>query len=302
MLNSRSKGILFAIVAAVAYGTNPLFSLPLYAEGLTPDSVLLYRYGFGIIILGLSLVFKKESLSIRKKEILPLFIFGLLFACSSLFLYQSFLYMDAGVASTILFIYPVLVAVIMVLFFKEKGSWLTYLCIFLAMIGIALLYKGNGETVLNTTGLLLVALSSLSYAIYIVGVNHSSIRTMSSGKMTFWVMLFGCIVFVCRTRFFTEFQVIQPTFYNWVNVIGIALFPTIISILCINISIKNIGPTNAAIFGALEPVTALIIGIFIFHETITIRIVSGALLILIAVTLLISANKITEKFRKSYDR
>lgn len=297
-MSARFKGILFGIIAAVAYGTNPLFSLPLYAEGLTPDSVLLYRYGIGAILLGIILLIKGESLKIKKKEILPLIAFGIMFAFSSLFLYQSFLYMDAGVASTILFIYPVLVAVIMAVFFKEKASWLTYSCIVLAMIGIALLYKGDGETVLSTTGLLLVALSSLFYAVYIVAVEHSPIRTMPSGKMTFWALVFGSMVFVVRTRFMTDLQAVPPTVYSWVNIIGIALIPTIISLLFINISIKNIGPTYAAIIGALEPVTALMIGIFVFHETITIRIAFGALLILIAVTLVVSGNTIVENFRK----
>ncbi|MDR2084193.1 MAG: DMT family transporter [Bacteroidales bacterium] len=298
-MNSRLKGILFGIIAAIAYGTNPLFSLPLYAEGLTPDSVLFYRYGIGVVLLGIILLIKGESLKIKRKEILPLFLFGIMFALSSLFLYQSFLYMDAGIASTILFIYPVLVAVIMAVFFKEKASWLTYSCIVLAMIGIALLYKGNGETVLSTTGLILVALSSLFYAIYIVAVDHSSIRTMPPGKLTFWALLFGSMVFVVRTNFLTELQPVPPNVYSWVNIIGIALFPTIISLLFINISIKNIGPTYAAIFGALEPVTALIIGIFVFHEVITIRIAIGALLILIAVTLIVSSNTIIERFKRS---
>lgn len=295
-MNARFKGVLFGIIAAVAYGTNPLFSLPLYAEGLTPDSVLLYRYGIGVMILGLILLLKGESLKITKKEILPLSLFGIMFACSSLFLYQSFLYMDAGIACTILFIYPVLVAVIMAIFFKEKASWLTYSCIVLAMIGIALLYRGNGETVLSTTGLILVAISSLFYAIYIVAIDHSSVRTMPSGKLTFWALLFGSIVFIVRTRFFTELQPIPPTVYSWISVVGIALFPTIISLLFINISIKNIGPTYAAIFGALEPVTALIIGVLVFHETITVRITIGAFLILLAVTLVVSGNSLIEKF------
>lgn len=297
-MNSKLKGVLFGIIAAVAYGTNPLFSLPLYAEGLCPDSVLFYRYGIGAFILGTILLIKGESLRIKKREILPLFIFGILFALSSLFLYQSFLYMDAGVASTILFIYPVLVAVIMAVFFKEKASCLTYGCIGLASVGIALLYKGDGETALSTTGLILVALSALFYAIYIVAVDHSPVRTMPSGKMTFWALLFGTFIFMIRTRFMVALQPIPPTWGGWINVLGIALIPTIVSLLFINISIKNIGPTYAAIIGALEPVTALMIGIFVFHEEITWRIAIGAILILIAVILVVSGKSISDSFSK----
>lgn len=180
-MNYKFKGLVFGIIAAIAYGTNPLFSLPLYAEGMTPDSVLFYRFGIGSLLLGIVLLLKGESLKIQKKEILPLFMFGVLFALSSLLLFKSFLYMDAGVASTILFVYPVLVAVIMAVFFREKASWFTYGCIMLAILGIVLFYKGDGNTALNATGMMLVALSALMYAIYIVAVSRSTVSAMASG-------------------------------------------------------------------------------------------------------------------------
>lgn len=93
--------------------------------------------------------------------------------------------MDAGIASTILFVYPVMVALIMFLFFHEKVSLLTVFCILLALSGIGLLYKGEGGETLSLVGMLLVILSSLSYAVYIVGVNHSTLKLMSTAKLTF---------------------------------------------------------------------------------------------------------------------
>ncbi len=198
--------------------------------------------------------------------------------------------MDAGIASTILFIYPVMVAIIMAVFFREKGSFLTYGCILLALVGITLLYKGDGQTALNTTGMILVGLSALLYAVYIVIVDHSPVRNMSPGKMTFWIILFGSLVFIASTGFFTRLQPIPSVFAGQLNIFGVALVPTVISILFINISIKHIGATYAAIIGALEPVTALLIGILIFHETFTFRIALGAFLILVAVTLVVSGK------------
>ncbi len=289
-MSPKFKGVMFGVIAAIAYGTNPLFSLPLYAEGMTPDSVLFYRYGIGSLLLGAILLLRGESLRIRRKEMPLLFLFGILFAVSSLSLFKSFLYMDAGIASTILFVYPVLVAVIMSVFFKEKASWLTYGCILLALLGIALLYKGDGRTTLNTVGMMLVGVSALLYALYIVTVGHSAIKDMSSAKMTFWIITFGTIVFVVSTGFLTELQPIPPTVSGWGNILGEAVVPTIVSIMFINISIKNIGATYVAIIGALEPVTALVIGILVFHEVFTFRIAVGALLILVAVTLVVSGK------------
>ena len=118
---------------------------------------------------------------------------GVMFAVSSLTLFMSFHYMDAGIASTLLFVYPVMVAVIMAIFFRERISLVTVLSISLALCGIALLYRGEGGAVLNTAGVVLVMASSLSYALYIVVVNRASLN-MSSVKLTFYVLLFGVAV------------------------------------------------------------------------------------------------------------
>lgn len=297
-MSSTCKGVLFGVIAAVSYGTNPLFSLSLYELGMTPDSVLFYRYGLGSVLLGVILLLKGESLKIKRNEILPLFLFGIVFGVSSLCLFKSFLYMDAGIASTILFIYPVMVAIIMAVFFRERGSFLTYGCILLALVGITLLYKGDGQTPLNTTGMILVGLSAFLYAVYIVIVDHSPVRNMSPGKMTFWIILFGSLVFIASTGFFTRLQPIPSAFAGQLNIFGVALVPTVISILFINISIKHIGATYAAIIGALEPVTALLIGILVFHETFTFRIALGASLILVAVTLVVSGKSIPAGLHK----
>ena len=301
-MNNKLKGTLFGVVAAVAYGTNPLFSLPLYAQGMTPDSVLFYRYGIGGALLGLILKLKGESLGLTKQEVLPLFLLGVLCSSSSFLLFKSFLYMDAGVASTILFVYPVLVALIMAVVFKEKASWITYGCIGLALCGIGLLYKGDGESGLDVVGMTLVLLSALTYAIYIIIVGRIASLKLPVGKMSFWVIVFGMTVFVVSTRFLTQLQPVPPTLSGWVNVCGEAIVPTVISVLFINISIKAIGSTYAAIIGALEPVTALMIGVFVFGESFTVRIALGALLIVFAVILVVSQNVVVAGLKKGWHK
>lgn len=296
-MNNKLLGVLFGVVAAVSYGTNPLFSLPLYTEGMDVDSVLFYRFSVAALILGTFLVIKGKSLKITKHEVFPLLFFGVMFSFSSLFLFQSFHYIDAGIASTILFVYPVIVAAIMILFFNEKASIITLTCIALSLAGIGLLYKGDGETALSTKGLVLVALSALSYSLYIVGVNNSSLKKMPTGKMTFWVIAFGSLTSIVRTGFLTHLQTI-PSTNGMINVIGLALVPTVISILFINIAVKHVGATFTATIGALEPVTALIIGVLVFQEQITARIVFGVLLILVAVTFVVAGEKVINAIHK----
>ena len=125
MTNNKTKGFILGAIAAASYGMNPLFTLPLYSAGMSVDTVLFYRYSLAVIVLGIMMKFQKQSFAIKRVDVLPLCIMGLLFAFSSLFLFMSYNYMDAGIASTILFVYPVMVTVIMGAFFKEKISAIT---------------------------------------------------------------------------------------------------------------------------------------------------------------------------------
>lgn len=287
-MNNKTKGTLCGVIAAMAYGMNPLFSLNLFNYGMDVESVLFYRFTFATVILATLMKMKGMKLGVSRREVGPLLLGGVIFALSSQTLYQSFLYMDAGIACSILFIYPILVAVIMALFFHERVSLLTCGCIAMATAGIAMLYHGDGSGSLSTVGLLLVAASSLCYSVYIVGVDHSMLCRIPSGKLTVWVLGAGTIMFFVFTGFGERLCAVPATAGAWANVIGIAMVPTVIPILFINIAIKNIGPTYSAIIGALEPVTALFIGVTVFDERITVRIVIGALMIFVSVMLIVA--------------
>lgn len=298
-MNNNTKGILNGVIASVSYGMNPLFALPLYAQGIEVNSVLFYRYFFAVVIYFLWLkCVKKISLKIAKRELVPLFFLGIFFSLSSLTLFESFHYIEAGIACTILFIYPVIVALIMAIFFKEKITKTVVSAIFLTSIGIALLYKGKPDSVLSLKGVAIVLASAFLYAFYIVGVKSIKvIKSMNSAKLSFYVMLFGLLVYVVNLKFCTNLQGLT-TITAWLFVIGLAIFPTIISLETIGIAIKLIGSTNTAILGALEPLTAIFFGILFFNESLTLRISIGVILILFGVFLIISGkmtsnNKIT---------
>lgn len=294
MTNNKTKGFILGAIAAASYGMNPLFTLPLYSAGMSVDTVLFYRYSLAVIVLGIMMKFQKQSFAIKRVDVLPLCIMGLLFAFSSLFLFMSYNYMDAGIASTILFVYPVLVAIIMAVVFKEKVSPITMFSIALAFVGISMLCKSPGRQTLSLVGITFVFLSSLSYAIYIVGVNRSSLKDMPIAKLTFYVLLFGLSVYVVRLQFCTELQVI-PTPMLWINAVSLAVFPTVISLVTMTKAIHYIGSTPTAILGALEPVTALFFGVLVFGEQLTPRIILGILMVITAVTLIIGGKSLLKK-------
>lgn len=303
-MNVKVKGYILGAVAAATYGMNPLFTLPLYKEGMDPDSVLFFRYLFAIPILGIMLKVRGRNFKLKQKEVLPLIILGWLVAISSLTLFQSYNYMEAGIASTILFVYPILVALIMAVIFKEKITLQTILCILLALSGIGLLYKGGDGATLSLIGIGLVMGSALSYAIYIVGVNRPILKDVATLKVTFYVLLFGLSLFLVRVDFGQSLHIVDK-WYLWGNLLALALFPTAISFLCTTQAIQDIGSTPTAILGALEPVTAVFFGVTIFGESLTLRLTCGIILIILAVTLIIAGGNITThlvRFRKLFPR
>ena len=212
--------------------------------------------------------------------------------------------MAAGIASTILFVYPIMVAVIMALFFKERLTLLTVVCIVFALCGIGLLYKNEDGDTLSATGVMLVMASALSYAIYIVGANRPTLKNIPTVKLTFYVLVFGLSLFVGTTKGCTE-VVVPQHWYLWLNLVALALFPTAISFLCTTEAVHHIGATATAILGAMEPVVAVVIGVLVFGEPMTERIALGILLILIAVTLVIAGGGFTAylvRFRKLFPK
>ena len=303
-MNAKAKGYILGSIAAASYGMNPLFALPLYKAGMDPDSVLFFRYLFAIPLLGIMIKARGRSFKIQRKETFPLIIMGLLVALSSLTLFLSYNYMAAGIASTLLFVYPIMVALIMAMVFKEKLALQTIVCMLLALGGIGLLYKSEDGSTLSLIGTLLVFASSLSYAIYIVGSNQTSLKNVATLKVTFYVLLFGLSLFVARLLYSGVLNT-PDQWYLWANLLALAVFPTAISFLCTTGAIQYIGSTPTAILGALEPVTAIFFGIAVFGESLTVRESFGLVMIIVAVTLVIAGGNITSqlvRFRKLFPR
>ena len=303
-MNAKAKGYILGSIAAASYGMNPLFALPLYKAGMDPDSVLFFRYLFAIPLLGIMIKARGRTFKIQRKETFPLIIMGLPVALSSLTLFLSYNYMAAGIASTLLFVYPIMVALIMAMVFKEKLALQTIVCMLLALGGIGLLYKSEDGSTLSLIGTLLVFASSLSYAIYIVGINQTSLKNVATLKVTFYVLLFGLSLFVARLLYSGVLNT-PDQWYLWGNLLALAVFPTAISFLCTTGAIQYIGSTPTAILGALEPVTAIFFGIAVFGESLTFRESFGLVMIIVAVTFVIAGGNITShlvRFRKLFPK
>lgn len=284
------KGVLLAIVSSSTFGLIPLFALPAIREGVGLDSVLFYRFAISSVAIGAFLLIRGVNLQVSLKEFGTLFVLGGAYASTALFLTASYLYIPSGVATTIHFLYPVLVTAIMIAFFKDRISLPVIVATGMAILGVYLLSSGEGQGIISLKGLLMVLSTVVTYAIYIVGVNKSCISGMDGLKMTFY-MLFSCaIIFGINLLVKRQGLDAMPSFNAAVHVFLLALIPTLISDLTLILAIQHIGSTTSAILGCMEPLTAVSMGVLFLGEHFGFSQMLGVLIVLIAVFIVILAN------------
>lgn len=311
-------GYLIGILAAAFYGTNPFFALPLYADGLHPDAVLFWRYLLAVPMLAVLVILKREDIRIRSlREGVLLLVMGVLMAVSSLTLFESYNFMDVGIASTLLFLYPLLVALIMSARYGERIGLRGWLCLVAAFGGILLLCKNGEGATISFIGALLVFISSLTYAIYIVSINKTSLCSESSLKIIFWVLVVGILVYgmqmtinsltyrpdtLAEGMVSAGYPLIPSGPSLWLWAVGLALFPTALSFWMTTVAIHRIGSTPTAILGVFEPVTAVFISLFVFGEVLSVRESVGVVVILLSVSVFTAGAMIARTARRTLAR
>ncbi|MEL5892030.1 DMT family transporter [Bacteroides sp. GD17] len=284
---NKINGFLYGLLSSASFGLIPLFTIPAMHQGMDFWSILLYRFLFAMLALAGILLLDKQSFRIRRKEILPLLLLASLYDTSAVFLFWGYKFMASGVATTIHFMYPVLTTLIMMIFFREKKSFWRMGAIVLAVSGVFFLSQGDTTGTITWFGIFIVLLSALGYALYLVTVSQLKKLEMKGLKMTFYVFLFGgMLLFIGIQASGIGLQAI-PDRVTLGNLVMLALVPTVISNLALVRAIKNIGSTLTSVLGAMEPVTAVGVGILVFGEPFTNSIAIGILLIISAVTVII---------------
>lgn len=280
------------IITGITYGLNPLFAMPLMKNGAATESILFFRYAFAVLLLGLFLLLRKQSFRVSGKQIGVLFVLGLLYTSSSIFLFDAYEYIASGLATTLVFLYPVLVAIIMV-FLKVVPSWPVWLAIAATFGGVLIMTQSDGSQTINPIGVLLSIASALVYALFIVIINRSkAITGISNSLLTFYALMVGAIVFIGKILSSdTAITAGITTGADWLNLVGLALLPTIVSTATLAIASRNIGATKASVLGVFEPITAIIVGTLMFGEPLTTNIIVGISIAMVAVTFMITVTK-----------
>lgn len=284
----RILGYIAGILAGVSYGTNPLFGKALMESGVPIMVMLFFRYAFAALFLAALMLFKKESFRATRSNLGLLILLGLFFAGSSITLFCSYEYIPSGLATTLIYMYPVIVALMMV-FLRIYPGWQTWTAIAATFAGIVLLSTPSGDVPIRPLGVLLAVGSALCYSFYLVIINRSKrIRNVSEHTLTFYSLITGAVLFaVIRTIQGGGMLTGVDTLADWGNLIGLAIIPTMVSMLTIAISSRYIGPTKTAVLGVFEPLTAILIGTMVFGEALTTKMVVGIAICVAAVVFMI---------------
>lgn len=285
----KIKGILFAALSSSTFGLAPFFTISLIMAGYSTFEALSYRWGVASLFLFLVGVFSGVKFRMSWRDFRTVFCLSLFRATTSFSLVVAYQNIASGVASVIHFMYPLAVALTMMFVFKEPKSKTIISAIVISIIGAVFLSTGNiessggGDTVLGT---IMSIISVFSYAGYIVGVRRTRAVNIPSVPLTCSVMGIGAVLFIIG-GFFTGGIRIETDPHIWLYIAGLGLVATAISNISLVQGIKLAGPTLASIMGAMEPLTAVVIGIFVFGETFSWHTAVGIVLILFAVLLVI---------------
>ena len=298
-MSDTLKGYLFALVSALTYGMIPLFMIPLKKlEFFSVDTALFYRFLIAaILILGYLVFYQKESVKINLKEGFVLSVLGLFYALSAEFLFIAYDFLSPGIASTIFFIYPIMVALILGIFFKEKITLATTISLIVVVVGVAVLSikpKNNDDKDnfgINSIyiGLFVSLLGALMYALYMIIVNKTKINA-SGVKVSFYSMVFASLFFLVKTLVLGN-SVAIPSLEIGTHLTLFALITTALSVVSLVYAIKFIGSTPTAIMGAVEPVVAVMISVGLFDETLTFSLIAGVIIIISGVLIDVVFNK-----------
>ena len=272
------------ILSAVLFGTMPLMAKRAFALGSNAYTTAFGRFATGAVIAGLViLLHPKQTIRISKKQFCALLLLSLFYTATPVLLYSSYQSIDSGLASTLHFTYPIAVMLLSALLFRERIGKREPLCAILCMAGVLLLYTPGSKA--DVTGMVLAASSGLVYAGYIVALGKSGLKGLSVLTMTFWLSFLSAaetFVFSLCTGNLT----LDLPKAVWLSYLGLGLFATVLALALFQIGVFLCGPVKASLLSTFEPLTGVVIGILVFHETLTAKSTCGLLLILLAVILL----------------
>lgn len=286
------NGIFYACISSASFGFSPLFSIGLLAAGLSNSDVLSYRWALAAIVLMVYAAVKGKTLRINSlDEAWKIALLSGLRALTSVTLLIGYANIASGIASTINFMYPVIVVFWMMLVHGEQKSWINLAAIALSILGVYLMASGDGLKIEggNTAlGLACSIISAVSFAAYYILMKRTRADKIEVVKFTTWIMIMCAVYFIIGGMIVNGGITLVHDGKLWLYILGLALWSTMISNFTGVKAVRRIGPTLTSILGALQPLTAVILGVLFLDEHLGFKSIAGIVLILTAVLMVVT--------------
>lgn len=291
-LSQRTQGYIAALLSANTFGLIPLFTVPVMREGMGTESILVYRFAIAAVVVAVIMLYKGISFRESGKHLRLILVLSILYFLCAHFLISGYRDMPSGVATVIHFLYPIMVALLMLIFFGQKLNRGGVMALILAFVGVVFLSGIVGKTTVHIAllDIGLVAFSGFSYAVYIVLLNRSSASHIPMWRFTFYLMLFSTFFFALIAVGQQKLH-LPPNPISWGLLTLLGIVPTVISNALLIIAIPRIGSTTTSIMGVLEPLTAVLVGVLLLGESLSLTTTIGIGIILLAVALQIKSSK-----------
>ena len=291
-----AKGYLFAVLSAIIYGSMPLMAKYIYADGVTPMTLVFLRNLFAIIPLAALAYREKKTLKVPK-ELLPSIALISLFGCciTPTLLFSSYQFIASGTATVIHFSYPAMVVIAQVLFLKKKVLPASIVSVVLCVLGVSLFYS-PGET-FNFTGGALALLSGVTFATYVILLSCFDSSNVSGFLFGFYVTIVSTAAafIICLV---SGNLVLPSSALGWGLCVVFSLLVTVGAVVLFQQSTFLIGGERASILSTLEPITSLVFGVIVFKEPLGIRVLIGSVLV-VAASILTALSDMKKNAKKA---
>lgn len=292
-INVKRAGILFGIISGISYGTYGIFSSMLLAAGVTELSVVVLPALALTVFFGIKVLFKPRVLrAIPWKYVVVMILQGFVIVNAMNYCYtQAYASgMPVGVVSIVAFCNVIVVMILSYFVFKYNFTVSKILAIVMALVGVSLVIGlfGDSAGVFTTMGLVWTALIPIFYGINVVMNTYFIVKECDTDAILFVTQggaLIFMLVFMINPVAFCQnvFSSIGGSPIYWLAFLGFCLIPHALCYATMQESLKRVEPTIYQILMALDPVVALLLGIIIFAQAVTVLQIVGIVIVLAAV-------------------
>ena len=290
----KFKGVLFSVLSAVIFGTSPIFFKTIVTLGINTTTQVVLRSIVTMVLAGVLAAVKRQPILLKGRllfDALMAFVAGQ--GLTAILLNSSYAYLPAGMSTSLHFVYPSVVMIACVLFFRERINLLKLLALLLSVCAIALMTDLTAHSQL--IGVLLAVGSGCSYAFYILYLERTQLRDIPVWTFAFWSSL-GCLVAAGGLGLSTNTLDLSGATVKGISLLMIMVpLQSVLAVRLFQLGVRYAGSTAASLLSTMEPVTSTVLGIVLLHESIGISKLFGCAAIILSVLLVVLGMKRDEK-------